>query len=330
MEAALRSAVGGRLPIPQLLSIIAAYAQPFVSTVRTVCRLDAKPNRLWDVSVSDGGAGAAAGAGANELLFADGCDRLVRISLPVSSGTAAALNVPVSGRFTTLPVAAVRDPLYEAGYFVGDQSSISYLEVKSPLTLLTTPPPRAAMTDWIMGNDNGRDGIGTAVRFDDVTDFIISSNGREIWVLDAWQLRTIDVEERSLWTVGFGFVERMVWDRSPTAKPEAAIWLAGRGLFLHEIETGKCTEFLGETTGIDDIACTTIGLLLLNLSDGLNVYNPTNNQKQPVSAGKITSPVLIEPDRCVYFIWNDTSLMRLDLPPTCFPLPVCPCCLHSS
>ncbi len=75
IELALQSAIGSGLPIPQLLSIIAAYTQPFVSRVTSVCQLytRATPNRLCDVSTASGDVGL--------ILSADSSDRFILIPI---------------------------------------------------------------------------------------------------------------------------------------------------------------------------------------------------------------------------------------------------------
>ncbi len=203
MEIALQSAIGGdALPIRQLLSIIAGYTKEFIPTIKVLWKFrHCEPNRLCDISTPTVG---------SRIISADDSERFWRFNLdtgqtqllcgPFLRGRSGfVIGSPQQSRFTS-PVAAVRDPLRPNAFYLAEQSSIRYYDESRAVG-----DPDYDMVKLVAGSgpehgEGSLDGIGSEARFDQITDLVITSDGKTLWVLDQMTLRRVVISTQAVTT----------------------------------------------------------------------------------------------------------------------------------
>ncbi len=238
----------------------------------------------------------------------------------------------------------------------------------NPLTLIVTGAALkdaglAASSDSGDGGDSGDSGdsSGGGREFFEISSLLIESNGEALIIANSYAIvrvlvpvrrnyQSVDGSVSSLYRTGNKRNEygtRMVWDRSPRTKPDAAVfWLHSnrqKKIGRVDLATQNETEFR-LPRAIDtptDILCTASGVLLVwSARNGdLHVFDPRFRDSEYIESagGGSDEPdepwdaplhplVLVESERAVYIVQafdsasKTNALTRITLPPQCFPL----------
>ncbi len=353
------------IPVPELVKLIVSYAQrlsDFIHVKTVTKEMSWQVVSMWYIPspVAGGGsavdkednkhkaaAAAAAGAGGGTLIVADRVsDQFYSLSLATCEERAfcgSGFFGRKDGTSTTACFESVycivADPLRPRSWFVSDSSTIRRFDEATD-----------TVTTLIGGIENG------ANQFEHVSSFVVSKSGLEIWAVDqhnsALKRVTIDRHSGRAWISISHSVQtgpnKIVWDRTPTAKSESGLWCAcDDGVTYFSTEPPPFTSTTGqhemvhhlteETNGADDLVCTDTGLLVIFIVEDIMLYDPRTKQSEILlqrdesddddsRANDLvlmpTVPVLVDGGRRLYFA-SERSIRFIDLPPVCYPIVTC-------
>ncbi len=172
------------------------------------------------------------------------------------------------------------DPLRPLCFYVGDTSSIRYVDTEADTVSLIAGTERNSFAD----------GVGAAAVMDVVYDLLCTSGGDRLYFTDysSDRLRSADVKTQTVVTIahggfsqaGIGSISRprkLLFDRSPSVKPDSVLYItSARGICHFELDTAEMTtcEWRGPTEfdpwGID---ATPSGHLIVSCCNTQTIYS---------------------------------------------------------
>ncbi len=325
------------VPISQLLSLIAAYAVPFVSSTSLISR-DFIVTPVWALDSEWVLSFYSATSSFFKLSILTGQISTVHWFGQSSADGKASI---VGARQSWFWGAVQRNPnkSHPEEWFIASRDRIrSFNDQTGTFTL-------------IAGCDGARpeskDGIGSDARFNNISTLIISSDGGTIWCGDP-DLRRIDVATGAVTTPSSltnGFADSLCWDRSPSVKPDTAFYFATTDIMPEATRIGRfdtTAPSLGGAVGqvnhmrvpqraaIHQLLCTLSGCLIFTGLDAetWNVYvftfDPLTARLDRLDIVTIhDSQQLLLNDINRLLVAIDSNLTTHTLPPQCFPLPKC-------
>ncbi len=121
------------------------------------------------------------------------------------------------------------------------------------------------------GSPGGGDGVGCTASFDGICDFLVSGDGKTLWVSDVGNrsIRRVDTNTKAVttcapnedWPLQRDGPYQLVFDRSPLAAPESSLLVAGYlNICRFDIASGEWYTL--EVTGHRGVACTSAGVII--------------------------------------------------------------------
>ncbi len=297
VEDALRAAIGSSddgsgLPVPPLLSVIAAYLKPFEWKMNRV-QISPEPQRERS-GVLDG---------SDWIGFGRDITHWRRLVVQVSTGVIEWIQRPV-GVHRTQP-----NPLHPESSFALDLTSLYHLNERTGATTLIT-----------------EHGLDEAIH----SDMICTSDGKTLWLAHGrfGCLRRLDIASKSMLDVEGNEVDehQFAWNRGPNIKPDSELLIVTETeqLLRYDITTNQMSTVI--ESGVETAECTETGFIIISGADyTLKVFDPLTGELTPIPFVFDTVVwVMVCHDKRWLLGATDAEAWRMDLPPDFFL--VRPCC----
>ncbi len=260
-------------------------------------------------------------------------------------------------RFNT-PYAICIDAAHPLNLFIGDKSSIRYVDTVSDTVSLVAG-------DSVCDNE---DGVGSAARFNWVCGLLCTSSGDRLFVADSGNnlIRMVDTKTRAVMTIagntkpksedGVGLncsihdPHKLVFDRSPNVEPESIIYIsADNSIRRFNLKTSHMSTCAWKTSAASNkidpfgLCCTPTGHLLFACPNTNAVYafDPPSGELELLAGSGHTGMepcvdgpgrtarfmfvfdmTVVEHERCAYVVDHTANrLRRMTLPSYLF-LPI--------
>ncbi len=178
------------------------------------------------------------------------------------------------------PLSVCVDPRRPQNCYVGCSISVQYWDSETDKVRLIAG-----------GNAFGsQDGIGSRAQFSSVTGLVVTNAGDRMYLCDRInnQLRLIDLTTNDVTTIGdrthflMNDPFNLVFDRSPTAKPESALWITtDQCVVRFDIKSRSVTQSFGKLSNnkhkLSGVACTLSGHVIVSCVEthSIYVFDPT-------------------------------------------------------
>ncbi len=234
------------------------------------------------------------------------------------------------------------------GYWVGDRTSIRYCDGKT-ITLLAGGKEAAY-----------QDGTAKQARFDGVLGMACTQNGDKLFVTDFGnnRIRMVDTKTGEVKTIagngrfestdgigldaGIHFPRKVVFYRSPTAKPDSVLYFTSSGSVRRfDIESGLVSTLKLENSACANlripwgIGCTPSGHLIMSFTLSISLVDPSNGDVKQLAGSSDgfahgarknpqfdlpTDLVVVDRERCLYGSHREDNnlLCRITLPTQLF------------
>ncbi len=266
-----------------------------------------------------------------------------------------------NGSAFNYPLSICIDPIRPLNYYVGDRSSIRYVDTTSQIVSLVA----GSSDQWCF------DGIWAVARFNTVNGLACTSTGSRLYVCDSnnYKIRMVDTKTKQVTTVagngeqgmedgvalkcGMAAPQKLTFDRSRKVKPDTVLFITTPlGIRRFDTATGKIITLYWNDRGSllrsspSGIVSTASGHLIVSCVETSAVYllDPTALEGQPLvspvsgyadGSGAVArffsaiDLVVIDTERCAYLAdWGNGRVRRMTLPPQLFrddlntPLPI--------
>ncbi len=239
------------------------------------------------------------------------------------------------------------DPLNSNGWWFGDSKAVRYCDGQTVSLVAGGKIPDFS------------DGVGPSAHFSYVCGLICTTSDQKwLYLADSFnnRIRRIEIKSRVVSTIagsgqsksedGTGLAASilcpasLVFDRSPSIKPESAVWIVATGpLRRLDITTGVVTSTtVGTGIKVDSytsLCCTTTGTLILLSENALYSFDPPTHTLRvlagwkhsgyadgPGLSARFSLPrglAMVDRERCAYIAdTNNHRIRRVTLPPSLF------------
>lgn len=238
-------------------------------------------------------------------------------------------------------MAVCADPIHPLNLWVGDKTSIRYVDTENDTVSLIAGSASDA-------HSYEPDGIGESARLYLVFSIICTRDGARLYATNYqyYGIRMVDLKTRAVTCVGdFSFhgVRKCIFDRCSRGKPESALYFTSNiGIYHLELATetvSRCPWHGGDDSMINawGLSATPSGHLIFSRANTIHVFDPVSGEHQLI-AGAATNGygfadgpgldarfghpwdlVVVDHAQCVFVADNDNRRIRcITLPPSMF------------